>query len=88
MNSKELDELIWDVTDVGERIKAVDNLIRTIEDEELRKTYNQDILQLISYYKDLTIALEKELQVFIREEKKGSGPITFKYRKILASLKK
>lgn len=88
MKTKEqIDELIQDVKDLGNRIKSIDNLIAAIDNPDLKQQYNKDLLRLVGNYKKMLILLQQEIVLFIKYEREQNLPITLLYRRILKTLK-
>lgn len=85
-NKNIIEELIYDVKDLSNRIKLMDGLIMQIENVELRKDYTFQLVEVIQQYKQITELLIIELNKYVREENKSGGPINFVYRKILKEL--
>ena len=82
MNKIELDFLIEDTLDLGERILGMDALVQSITEEALRTSYEADIADLIMIYKDMEFHLELELVKFIQKQKE-EGIVDFTLRRIL-----
>jgi uncharacterized membrane protein affecting hemolysin expression len=88
LNKTQLDVLIKDVYDMGERIKATDKLIASLENPKLREAYNKDLLEMIRSYNIMIGFLETQLEKYIKYERDTKQVPTFMYRRILKQLKK
>jgi len=86
LSSEEIDHLIKETMDVGNRVKTSYNLVMSLNNKESRATYTQDLLIMIEAYKDLCLILKNELDVYIKEESKNNKPINLIYRKIFRCL--
>lgn len=83
-----IDELLFDVLDLAKRIKMVDKLVSTVQNQDLQKSYDEDLLDMIHAYKTMARVLEVELEHYIKFEKENNLPIALNYRKVLRELKK
>lgn len=83
---KDLDKMLEELYQSGERIKSLDRLITQVDDEKLRITYNDTLLDLIQEYKKLTILTKSSLNNYIAYEKKERLPIQLVYRRLQKSL--
>lgn len=88
MRSREIDEFIIDVNQVGQHIKSIDELITKMESKDLRDHYRSQMLDLIEQYNIMCEILEKQINKFIDDERKNGNNIeSLYYNKILKTLK-
>lgn len=83
---KELDKLINDLYDSGEKIRALDKLMTQVKDQKLRDTYNESLVDMIKTYKTHTMIVKAEIKKYIVYERKEKLPVQLMYRRLVKSL--
>lgn len=83
---KELDKLINDLYDSGEKIRALDKLMTQVKDQKLRDTYNESLVEMIKNYKVSTMIVKSELNKYIAYERKEKLPAQLMYHRLVRSL--
>ncbi len=87
INKDDLNELIWDVTDMGYRVTRINNLLSEMEEGKAKTKYIQQYLDLMDQYTKMVDYLLLELEDYVDYEKRNNLPIDLEYRKLLKSLK-
>lgn len=86
-NEIDLDQLIYDLEDMGLRILSMDRLIKKVNNPDLMARYADEILQMVEYWKVFADYVAEEIEKYVEKEKKENLPINFQYRSVLKSIK-
>ena len=86
MDKKEIDELLFDLTDLGHRIKKVDQLVASLKSPALKAQYEQELVYMIEMYRQMGSIARDEVEKYCNWEKSSGGPISIGYRRVLKSL--
>jgi len=87
LTEKQINTLIYDTVDVGDRVKHSYNLVMSMKDHELQVHYTKELLEMIRIYEEMCGILRKQLEDYTKFTSESNQPINFVYKKILKSLK-
>lgn len=83
MTKKQIKELEEELCDLSGRVQASDKLVMKIKDKKLKKTYQNQILEMVDMYYILESILQKYPEDYIGYLKRMSGdPLEFIKRKL------
>jgi hypothetical protein len=88
MSREEIEQLKYDLIDIGSRIIHSDHLIMQIKDSALREYYKKQLVYLIDMYRELESLLKTSINDFIKYENEHGNLIDFTLRKLQRDLKK
>lgn len=86
METNELNQLIIDTYEVGQRILRMKNLIDMLNNPSTKAKYNEEVFSLLEDFNLMCDLLKKELEDYIKLEKEKNLPVNLSYRKILRDL--
>ena len=69
MDKKEIDELLFDLTDLGHRIKKVDQLVASLKSPALKAQYEQELVYMIEMYRQMGSIARDEVEKYCNWEK-------------------